>query len=95
MIQNTDSIKSVKPIIVRVTDFIFAKNSLRFTPKTKTIEPEILARVDKRLREIDEEYRMTVINMTKYSSVLRTTTMITELVLEEQNKVVMFLVILV
>lgn len=68
---------------------------MSFTTQTKTIEPEILARVDKRLRAIDEEYRITVINMTKYSSVLRTTTMITELVLEEQNKVVMFLVILV
>ena len=47
---------------------------------------------DSRLREIDEEYRTTYVNMAKYGTVLLTTAMITELPLEEQNKVVMFLI---
>lgn len=53
---------------------------------------EILSRADERLREIDEEYRTTIVNIAKYKSVLLTTAMITELDKEEQNKVVMFLV---
>ena len=53
---------------------------------------EILARADKRLREIDEYYKTTIVNMTKYDSVLLTTSMVTELAPEEQNKVVMFLI---
>lgn len=44
---------------------------------------EILAKADKRLREIDEEYRMTIVNISKYKTVLLTTARITELALEE------------
>ena len=53
---------------------------------------EILARADERLRETDEEYRTTIVNMAKYKTVLLTTAMITELAPEEQNKVIMFLI---
>ena len=53
---------------------------------------EILKIADSRLRKIDEEYRTTYVNMRKYGSVLLTTAMITELPLEEQNKVTMFLI---
>ena len=53
---------------------------------------EILKKADGRLKEIDEEYRTTIVNMAKYGTVLLTTAMITELPLEEQNKVVMFLI---
>ena len=53
---------------------------------------EMLKIADTRLREIDEEYRTTYVNMRKYGSVLLTTAMITELPLEEQNKVTMFLI---
>lgn len=53
---------------------------------------EMLSKADSRLREIDEEYRTTNVNMTKYKAVLLTTAIITELDKEEQNKVVMFLV---
>lgn len=53
---------------------------------------EMLKKADSRLREIDEEYRTTYVNMAKYGTVLLTTAMITELVTEEQNKVVMFLI---
>ena len=52
---------------------------------------EILARSDERLREIDEEYRTTIINMAKYKTILLTGAMITELAPEEQNKVAIFL----
>ena len=48
---------------------------------------EILAGVDKRLREIDEEYRITIVNMTKYKTVLLTTAMLTELTPEELKMV--------
>ena len=53
---------------------------------------EILKKADSKLREIDEEYRTTIVNMAKYGTVLLTTAMITELPLEEQNKVTMFLI---
>ena len=53
---------------------------------------EMLAIADKRLQEIDEEYRTTIVNMTKYKTVLLTTAIITELALEDQNKVIMFLI---
>ena len=53
---------------------------------------EILKKADSRLREIDEEYRTTYVNMAKYGTVLLTTAMITELSPEEQNKVTMFLI---
>ena len=44
----------------------------------------------KRLREFDEEYGTSIVNMVKYKTVLLTTYMITELNKEEQNKVVSF-----
>lgn len=56
------------------------------------IKKEMLAKADTRLREIDEKYRSTIVNMAKYDSVLLTTAMITELAPDEQNKVVMFLI---
>ena len=53
---------------------------------------EMLKIADTRLRKIDEENRTTIVNIAKYSTVLITTAMITELPLEEQNKVTMFLI---
>ena len=53
---------------------------------------EMLKKADSKLREIDEEYRTTYVNMRKYGSVLLTATMIIELPLEEQNKITMFLI---
>jgi len=52
---------------------------------------EMLKMADSRLREIDEEYRTTYVNMRKCVSVSLTTSMITELPLEEQNQIVMYL----
>ena len=52
---------------------------------------EMLKKADTRLREIDEEYRTTYVNMAKYGTVLFTTAMITELAPEEQNQITMYL----
>lgn len=53
---------------------------------------EMLVKADSRLREIDEEYRATIVNMAKHKTVLLTTAMIIELAPEDQNKVVLFLI---
>lgn len=52
---------------------------------------EILKKVDSKLREIDEEYKTTYVNMAKYATLLLTTAMITELAPKEQNDVTLFL----
>lgn len=52
---------------------------------------EILKIADTRLREIDEEYRTTIVNMAKYGTILLTIAMIIELPLEEQNQIAMYL----
>lgn len=52
---------------------------------------EILVRADKRLREIDEEYRITIVNFSKYNLVMYTMTKIVELESEKQNKVALVL----
>ncbi len=52
---------------------------------------EMLKIADSKLREIDEEYRTTYVDMRKYGSVLLTTAMITELATEEQNQITMYL----
>ena len=53
---------------------------------------EMLKKTNSKLQEIDEEYKKTIVNMAKYSTVLLTTAMVTELPLEEQNKVTMFFI---
>ena len=52
---------------------------------------EMLKMADIKLREIDEEYRTTYVNMRKYGSVLLTTAMIIELAPEEQNQIMIYL----
>lgn len=52
---------------------------------------EMLKIADTRLREIDEEYRTTIVNMAKYGTILLTIAMIIELSLEEQNQIAMYL----
>lgn len=52
---------------------------------------KLLKKADSRLREIDEEYRTTYVNMRKYGTVPLITAMITELALEEQNQITMYL----
>lgn len=52
---------------------------------------EMVEKFDKRLKEIDEEYRTTIVNFSRYKLVMYTMTKITELEVEEQNKVALFL----
>ena len=52
---------------------------------------EMLKKADSKLREIYDKYRTTYVNMRKYGSVIITTSMITELPLEEQNQITMYL----
>lgn len=52
---------------------------------------EMLKIADTRLREIDEKYRTTIVNMAKYGTILLTIAMIIELPLEEQNQIAMYL----
>lgn len=52
---------------------------------------EMLEKFDKRLKEIDEEYRTSIVNFSKYKLVMHTMAKIMELDVEEQNKVALVL----
>ena len=79
---------------------VFEKDKLRLTicltdsnmSSISYDKKEMLKKADTKLREIDEGYRTTYVNMRKYGPVLLTTAMITELAPKEQNKVTLFLI---
>ena len=52
---------------------------------------EMVERFDKRLKEIDEEYKTTIVNFSKYKLVMYTMAKIMELEVEAQNKVALVL----
>ena len=52
---------------------------------------EMVEKFDKRLKEIDEEYRTTIVNFSKYNLVMYTMAKIVELDSEKQNKVALVL----
>ena len=52
---------------------------------------EMVEKFDKRLKEIDEEYRTTIVNFSKYKLVMYTMAKIVELDSEKQNKVALVL----
>ena len=52
---------------------------------------EMLNKFDKRLKEIDEEYRTSIVDFSKYKLVMLTMANIMELDVEEQNKVALLL----
>ncbi len=52
---------------------------------------EMFEKFDKRLKEIDEEYKTTIVNFSKYKVVIYTLAKIMELEVEEQNKVALVL----
>lgn len=54
-------------------------------------KPEMYEKFDNRLKEIDDEYRTTIINFGKYQYVTFATAKIMELSKEEQNKVALYL----
>ena len=52
---------------------------------------EMVKKFDKRLKDIDEEYRTTIVNFSKYELVMYTMAKIIELEIEEQNKIALVL----
>ncbi len=54
-------------------------------------KPEMYAIFDNMLKEIDEEYRTTIINFAKYHIIMFAIAKIMEMTKEEQNQVALFL----
>lgn len=54
-------------------------------------KPEMYVRFDNMLKEIDDEYRTTLINFAKYHLIMFAMAKIMEMVKEEQNQVALFL----
>ena len=54
-------------------------------------KPEMYAKFDKMLKEVDEEYRTTLINFAKYHLIMFAMAKIMEMTKEEQNQVALFL----
>lgn len=54
-------------------------------------KPEMYEKFDNRLKEIDEEYRTTLINFTKYHLTMFAMAKIMEMTKEEQNQVALYL----
>ena len=54
-------------------------------------KPEMYAKFDKMLKEIDEEYRTTLINFAKYHLIMFAMAKIMEMTKEEQNQVAFYL----
>ncbi len=54
-------------------------------------KPEIYIRFDNMLKEIDEEYRTTLINFAKYHLIMFAMAKIMEMTKEEQNQVALYL----
>ena len=82
IIKNMDE-KNKLRLAICVNDSIYTNISYN--------KKEIVKKFDKRLKEIDEEYRTTIVNFSKYELVMYTMAKIMELEIEEQNKVELFL----
>ena len=54
-------------------------------------KPEMYAKFDKMLKEVDEEYRTTLINFAKYHLIMFAMAKIMEMTKEEQNQVAFYL----
>ncbi len=54
-------------------------------------KPEMYAKFDNMLKEVDEEYRTTLINFAKYHLIMFAMAKIMEMTKEEQNQVTLFL----
>jgi len=54
-------------------------------------KPQIYTRFDNMLKELDEEYRTTLINFTKYKLIMFAMAKIMEMSKEEQNQVALYL----
>ncbi len=54
-------------------------------------KPKMYAKFDKMLKEVDEEYRTTLINFAKYHLIMFAMAKIMEMTKEEQNQVALYL----
>ena len=54
-------------------------------------KPEMYAKFDKMLKEVDEEYRTTLINFAKYHLIMFAMAKIMEMTKEEQNQVALYM----
>ena len=85
--------------IIDVIKYMDEKDKLRLAicmndsvyTNLKYDKKEMLEKFDKQLKEIDEEYRTSIVDFSKYKLVMLTMAKIMELDIEEQNKVALFL----
>ena len=54
-------------------------------------KPEMYERFDNQLKELDEEYKITIINFNKYPTITFAMAKIMEISKEEQNQIVLYL----
>ena len=70
--------------------FFHLDRDSRYT-NLKYDKPEMYAGFDNMLKEIDDEYRTTLINFAKYKIVMFTMSKIMEMTKEEQNQVALYM----
>ena len=91
--------ENVKYLIDMINDMDLA-NKLRLAicmsdsscTNLKYDKPEMYRNFDTMLKEIDEEYRTTLINFAKYHLIMFAMAKIMEMTKEEQNQVVLYLI---
>ena len=85
--------------IIDVIKYMDEKDKLRLAicmndsvyTNLKYDKKEMLEKFDKRLKEVDEEYRTSIVDFSKYKLVMLTMAKIVELDVAEQNKVALVL----
>ena len=82
MINNMD-IKNKLRLAIRMSDSNYTK--------LKYDKPEMYEIFDNQLKEIDEEYRTTIINFNKYTTITFAMAKIMEMSKEQQNQMAMYL----
>lgn len=82
MINNMD-IKDRLRLAIKISDSNYTN--------LKYDKPEMYEKFDSRLKELDEEYRTTIINFNKYSTITFIMARIMEMSKEEQNQVALYL----
>ena len=82
MINNMD-IKDKLKLAIRISDSNYTN--------LKYDKPEMYERFDNQLKEIDEEYRTSIINFNKYPTITFTMAKIMEMSKEDQNQIALYL----
>ena len=82
MINNMD-IKDKLKLAIRISESNYTN--------LKYDKPEMYEKFDSKLKELDDEYRTTIINFNKYPTITFAMAKITEMNYNEQNQVAMYL----